>query len=168
MSDSDDIVRLNEICRRELLGRKVNRVKWLGFADMPLLDFESLNTERIYIRLGHVDWLLTDQNTDQVIVTSKQPFDVFRVPVEKLTSTSVTRFEVFADRCLAFEADFDNGMRLRLDACETFYDDIDTPCWTLGCSDAHVILVGMKLSTWRRIHKNEPVYGDPKHPSNET
>jgi len=159
MTLSTDIDLLNEICRRELIGRVILKIRW-AFAERLNLYFDSPIGTRVALYLGPIEWTLVDISTNQnLISTKKQSFDVYSLAVEQLMGATIVGFTVSASNDLSLSLDFDTGMRLRTEPCGSGPEDNLDDCWSLSCQDDNVIIVGAQQGRWGRIHKDQS-WGD--------
>jgi hypothetical protein len=156
--DSYDYHELLEMCQHEILNRKVVKVYWMDFSDRLGLEIASPNTEHIRLSFGPMHWELIDQNSNHVIASTYEEFETFRVPIERLVGTIITKLSIRPAEGLALTIYFDNGTYLQIEPCEQFEEEIKPPCWELFCSDGDVIKVGTQLGTWKRRPKTTPFW----------
>ena len=155
---SDDSGQLLDLCKHELLDKKVIEVYWMNFSDDLGLKVESSTTTSIELCFGPMHWELRDVNTQQMIVSSKMDFDTFCVPVEQLLGAKIVKLDIRKEDGLSLDVYFDSGKLLQLEPCEQIDEEIKSPCWELFCADGYVIKVGMEMGQWKRRPSTTPFW----------
>ena len=133
------------------------KVRWLRFCDDLSLVVESTTSEKVFLSLDYVDWHLFNVNSNQLVASSHDPFEDFRIPVERLVGTRITNLAIRPEEGLSLSLWFSNGQSLLLEPCigET-EDGTLVPGWEVFCSDGSVITVKMQQGRWNSKSRRTP------------
>lgn len=157
MKLSSDIDLLIALARSEVIGKRICGVSWAYFSDRLSLDFDGPTGSGQCILLGPIGWKLTTVPMGEVIASNAtSAFEEYAPEAERLVGSTITNFRTSAETDLAMELEFSCGLMLRTDPCGPVELDDPVECWSVWCSDDHVILAGIRQGKWARVHKDQP------------
>ena len=154
----NSISNLEEICRNELVGKRIKEVYWLDNAGRLAFGVETNSEHEVHLVFGNIDCDLVSLADSILLATDRDESNEFRSVATNLVGQQITAIDIRKESNLTLWMTFGNHIRLQLDPCQQPEYDLQAPCWQLFCSDGYVIDVGNPFQSWNRIHKSSPFW----------